>query len=251
MATTNDVFATTLEHHFPGSMPEAEFVANTAELLVRQGFTVDNTLAAVAVCRDEIARTLFTDVEERWGPTFSLASLAGMATAGRTGLSAALSHAPTDNGPKHLVVYAMPHIAIDRDGTIGQVRRLGVSEPSSACGSLAALRSSLLGGHTQIGVDRFDSEQSLLSHRLKPMIGHDDVPDLVNLTKLAAADIEEDLSEIMEEVLTHPDDKSAPPPNGASFTGIQIHGPDDANYVWPRMALLVIDGIRRDIASEL
>jgi len=251
MAATSNVFTATLEQHFPGSIPEADFVSRTAQLLESEGFTRENTIAAVAVCRDEIARPLFVDVEQRWGPTFSLASLAGMATAGRTGLSAALSHAPTDNGRKHLVVYAMPHIAIDRDGAIGQVRRLGVSEPSSACGSLAALRASLLGGHSQIGVDRFDSEQSLLSHRLQPLIGHGDVPDLANLTKLAATAIEEDLSEIMEEVLSHPGDEAGSHPNGASFTGIQIHGPDDANYVWPRNALLVIDGIRRDIASEL
>lgn len=251
MEAANGIFAETAEHHFPGAVPEAEYISRTADLLVDRGFSTSNTLATVAVCRDEIARSLVVDVEERWGPTFSLASLAGMVTAGRTGLSAALSHAPSEDGRKHVVVYAMPHIAIGADGTIGQVRRPGVAEPSSACGALLALRGQLVDGHTQIGVDRFDAEQSLLNHRLRPMVGHGDVPDLVDLTKLAAAAIEEDLTEIVDEVLAHGEDPNERDPSGASFTGIQIHGPDNANYVWPRDAHLVVGGSRQDIASDL
>jgi hypothetical protein len=241
-------FDTTLDAHFPGSIPEAEFVARTAQLLEREGFTKENTLAAVALCRDEIARSLFLDVEDRWGPSFSLASLAGMITAGRTGISAALSHAPTQDGRKHIVVYAMPHIAIDRYGTIGQVQRPGLSEPSSACGALTQFRNGLLAGHHQIGVDRFDAEQSLLGHRLQPMIEHGEVPDLVDLTKWAASAIEDDLEAIIDDVLTESLDNSEVRPDGATFTGVQIHGPDSANYVWPRNAHLVVDGTLQDMA---
>ncbi len=241
-------FDAILDVHFPGSIPEAEFVVRTAQLLESEGFTKENTLATVALCRDEIARSLFVDVEDRWGPAFSLASLAGMITAGRTGLSAALSHAPTSEGLKHIVVYAMPHIAIDRHGTIGQVLRPGLSEPSSACGSLVAFRDGLLAGHHQIGVDRFDAEQSLLGHRLQPMIEHGEVPDLVDLTKWAASAIEDDLRAIIDDVLTDSLDNSGVRPDGATFTGVQIHGPDNANYVWPRDAHLVVNGVFQDIA---
>jgi hypothetical protein len=251
MDMTDDSFAIALQVHFPGSMPETDFVARTAELLDHEGFTKENTLAAVALCRDEIARSLFVDVEDRWGPAFSLASLAGMITAGRTGISAALSHAPTQDGRKHIVVYAMPHIAIDRYGTIGQVQRPGLSEPSSACGALTLYRDGLLAGHHQIGVDRFDAEQSLLSHRLQPMIEHGEVPDLVDLTKWAATAIEDDLRAIIDEVLTESIDNSEDLPHGATFTGVQIHGPDNENYVWPRDAHLVVDGALQDIAPIL
>jgi hypothetical protein len=136
----------------------------------------------------------------------------------------------------------MPHIAIDRDGIIGQVRRPGLSEPSSACGALVAFRDGLLAGHHQIGVDRFDAEQSLLGHRLQPMIEHGEVPDLVDLTKWAASAIEDDLRAIIDEVLTESVDNSEIRPDGATFTGVQIHGPDNANYVWPRDAHLAVVG---------
>ena len=248
VGSTGEPFTATLQGHFPGSIPEAEFVERTAQLLEREGFTKENTLAAVALCRDEIARSLFVDVEDRWGPSFSLASLAGMITAGRTGISAALSHAPTQDGRKHIVVYAMPHIAIDRYGTIGQVQRPGLSEPSSACGALTQFRNGLLAGHHQIGVDRFDAEQSLLGHRLQPMIEHGEVPDLVDLTKWAASAIEDDLRDIIDDVLAESADNSDVRPDGATFTGVQIHGPDNANYVWPRNAHLVVDGALQDMA---
>jgi hypothetical protein len=247
MSTVDDTFAITLQHHFPGAILEAQFVADTADSLRDKGFTNANTLTAVSVCRDEIARSLFVDVEDRWGPTFSLASLAGMVTAGRTGISAALSHAPADDGPKHIVVYAMPHIAIDGDGTIGRVHRPGQAEASSACGSLLAFHERLLDGYTQIGVDRFDAEQSLLGHRLQPMIDRENVPDLVELTKMAATAIESDLMEIIDEVLAQTRDAAEAPPNGATFTGIQVHGPGNTNYVWPRTARIVVGGIPHDI----
>jgi hypothetical protein len=246
----DDAFAATLNQHFPGSIPEAEFVSRTAQLLEDEGFTRENTIAAVAVCRDEIARPLFVDVESRWGPAFNLASLAGMLTAGQTGINAALSHAPSEDGLKRIVVYAMPHIAIDRNGTIGQVRRLGLSEPSSACGALVALRDGLVAGHVQIGVDRFDAEQSLLSHRLQPMIEHLEIPDLVELTKLAATAIEEDLTTIIDTVSSRSTKDTSPRPNGATFTGVQIHGPSGANFVWPRNAHMAIAGELRDLTPD-
>ncbi len=246
-----DAFAGALERHFPGSIPEADYVARTAHLLQGEGFTSKNTLAAVAVCRDEIARSLFVDVEERWGPTFSLASLAGMVTAGRTGIAAALSHAPMHGDLKRIVVYAMPHIAIDAVGTIGQVQRPGLPEPSKACGSLVAFRDAMLAGHVQIGVDRFDAEQSLLSHRLGPLIGHGEVPDLVDLTKLTATAIESDLASIIDEVLGQSSHSNEPRPESATLTGVQIHGPDNMNYVWPRTAHMVIGGTPRDTTAYL
>ena len=149
-----------------------------------------------------------------------------------------------------MVAYAMPHIAIDRHGTIGQVRRLGVSQPSSACGALVAFRDRLIAGHIQIGVDRFDAEMSLLSHRLQPMLEHGEVPDLVELTKMAAVAIEDDLTSIIDEVLTELGDSDSVP-SGATFTGVQIHGPDNTNYVWPRNAHIVVDGTFRDIEMQL
>ena len=124
----NPGFVEALDRHFPGALLEGEFLAGTASLLSSEGFSRDNTLACVALCRDEVTSPLFSDIERMWGPAFSLASLAGMVTAGRTGLAAAVQHAPIHNGRQHFVIYAMAHIAIGAGGTIGQVERPGQCE---------------------------------------------------------------------------------------------------------------------------
>ena len=51
-----------------------------------------------------------------------------------------------------------------------------------------------------MGIDPHDVEQSLLRQRLLPLIGHGDVPSLIDLTRIAAEAIEEDLRSILEVV---------------------------------------------------
>lgn len=240
-------FSQALQRHFPGAVLEGEFIAETALRLTGEGFSNANTLACVALCRDEITSPLFSDVERVWGPAFSFASLAGMMTAGRTGFAAAIQHAPTENGRWHFVVYAMAHIAIDADGTVGRVERPGVQEPSSACGALVAFRDELQEGTLNVEFDRYDAEQSLLKHRLLPMIGYGSVPDLVDLTKLAAAAVEEDFGEILRSLAAEwSETDRLMPTDAAMFSGIQIHGPNGVNFVWPRSAHIKVGGDLRD-----
>ena len=154
-------FTDSLDRFFPGAVREGEFVAATRDLLSPHGFTPDNTLACVAVCRDEIAGHLVGDVEQAWGPSFSLASLAGMVTAGRSGIRAAIHHGPIDGGRQHLIIYAMPHVAIGEDGTVGQVLRPGVPHPSTACGALVAFREDVLASLQQRAGGELEFEATL------------------------------------------------------------------------------------------
>lgn len=232
-------YSATRDEFFPGALPEREYVATTRELLSPHGFTSDNTLACVAVCRDEIAGHMVGDVEEAWGPSFSLASLAGMVTAGRSGIRAALHHGPVEGGRQHLLIYAMPHIAIGEDGAVGQVLRVGLPRPSTACGALVALRAELARGEVAGDFDPHDIEQSLLRQRLLPLIDHREVPSLVELTRIAAQAIDEDLRSILAIVGS---EEPRSPVSGAMFTGIQIHGPGGTDAVWPRSGYLAVDG---------
>jgi hypothetical protein len=243
----NPGFAEALDRHFPGAVLEKEFIAETASRLRCEGFSKSNTLACVALCRDEITRPLFSGVERMWGSAFSFAGLAGMVTAGRTGLAAAIHHAPIEDGRRRFVIYAMAHIAINADGTIGRVERPGIPEPSSACGALVAFRDELREGTLEVEFDRYDTEQSLLKHRLLPLIGYGNVPDLVELTKLTVTAIEEDLREILRSLAAgwRATDR-AMPGDAAMFSGIQIHGPDGVNFVWPLSAHLELGGNLRD-----
>jgi len=241
-------FARVVQQHFPGAIPQSVFVANTAARLAQSGFTKANTLACVALCRDEIAASLLDDVERHWGSIFSLASLAGMVTAGTTGIAAAIDHAPLENGRGHFVVYAMPHIAIGADGQVGHVVRSGVPDPSNACGALTAFREELLGGSISVEIDHLDAEQSLLRHRLAPSIGSGAVPGLVELTKIAATAVEQDLKQIFAVVTdSWATVGKAIPTDAAMFTGIQIHGPSGLHLVWPRAARIEVGGSINDL----
>ncbi|MFV9672492.1 MAG: hypothetical protein ACNYZH_04640 [Acidimicrobiia bacterium] len=240
-------FVEALDRHFPGAMPEGEYIDETAARLSGEGFTNANTIACVALCRDEVTRPIFSDVERVWGPAFSFAGLAGMVTAGRTGLSATIHHAPIENGRRRFVIYAMAHIAIDAGGTIGRLERPGIPEPSSACGALVAFSEELRKGTLVVEFDRYDTEQSLLKHRLLPLIEYGNVPDLVDLTKLTVTAIEEDLREILRSLEDEwKESGQAIPADEAIFSGIQIHGPDGANFVWPVTSHVEVGGDSSD-----
>ncbi len=239
----NPGFVEALDRHFPGAVLEEEFIAETVSRLSREGFSKDDTIACVALCRDEVTRPLFSDVEHFWGPAFSFAGLAGMVTAGRTGLAAAIDHAPIEDGRRRLVIYATAHIAIDADGTIGRLGRPGILEPSSACGALVAFRSELEAGTLVVEFDRYDTEQSLLKHRLLPLIEYGTVPHLVDLTKLTVTAIEDDLQEILRSLAEEwRKTDQAMPGDAAMFSGIQIHGPDGVNFVWPLSVRIELGG---------
>jgi len=187
---------------------------------------------------------MLVDAEAFWGPVFSLASLAGLLTAGRTGMSAAAAHIPVEEDHRHFVLYAMAHIAIGSDGSIGVVMRPGLPEASKACGALTAFQGELVAGNLNISIDRLDLEQSFLKLRLLPLIRYGSVPSLVELTKLTADAIEADLSAIVRSLL---DGGEARVTDGAFFTGIQIHGPGGVTYIWPRSGQLETNGERTEL----
>lgn len=237
-------FYRALAEYFPGAVREQEFLESSARVLADEGFTKSNTLAGVAICRDEIAHPMLIDTEALWGPVFSLASLAGLLTAGRTGMTAAAAHIPIEDGRRHFVLYAMPHVAIGADGTVGEVRRPGLPKPSRACGALVAFRGELLAGSLDVSIDKLDIEQTFLKLRMLPLVGFGSVPGLVELTKLTADAIEEDLWAISRSLM---DGEEGSVSDGAFFTGIQVHGPGGVNFVWPRTGHLEVDGERTEL----
>ncbi len=228
-------FETSLKKNFEGAITESDYVAQTVSVLSGQGFTPENTIACVGVCRDEITQPLIAKIKEAWGEAFNFSSLAGMLFLGKTGFSAAEHHAPDEEGRERYIFFALPHIAIHTDGEIGVCRRAGRKDTSSACGALLAFKSELEGGRVQLGLDVDDVEQSLIRMRLLQEIPYGQVPDLLALTKTTLQVIQSDLKRMIE--LTVHNDRS----DYAVFTGIQIHGPD-RNYIWPDESCCVVDG---------
>lgn len=219
---------------------EVDFVARTYEALEKFGFSAENTIACVGVCRDEITQPLIGLIKGKWGEVFNLSSLAGMFLAGKTGLSAAMHHAPNRDGKERYVYYALPHIAIDDEVQVGCCKRTGRGGKSIACGALNAFQKEIAGGTINPTMDNEDVEQSLLKMRLLKEIPYGQVPGLLELTKITQKVIQADLEHSLKRLIDT--DKS----NFAVVTGIQIHGPD-GNYVWPAACYAVVEGVRQDI----
>ncbi|KAF0144855.1 MAG: low-co2 inducible protein lcib [Nitrospirae bacterium] len=236
-------FDDVLKKYFDRVYTEVDFVKKTYSSLKDLGFNDDNTIAATCICRDEISQTLRSIIKHMWGEAFNLSSLAGMFFAGKTGLSAAMHHAPVEDGKERYVFYALPHIAIASDGKPGVCRREGREGASTACGALVAFQKEMAGGRLNLALDNEDVEQSLLKTRLLGEIPYGKVPDLIELTKITQTAIQADLERTLNKVVNK--DRS----NYAVITGIQIHGPEN-NYVWPAECYAIVNGKQIQLKVE-
>ena len=232
-----------LKENFDHVVKEVDYVRKTYNLLKTFGFNDDNSIASVCVCRDEISQTVRSIIKHIWGEAFNFSSLAGMFTAGKTGLKAAMHHAPNVEGRERYVFYVVPHIAVNEDGKSGFCKRRGIKEDTSACGALCLFLDELYTGKLHIKIDEEDIEESLLKRRLLKEITYGDIPSLIELTKITRKVIQEDLEHALEKVV---DTKKS---DYAVLTGIQIHAPD-ANYIWPADSYVVVDGEKQELKID-
>jgi hypothetical protein len=234
-------FQKALDLHFPNTISEIDFIRSTQAALNIHGFRPQNSITCVGVCRDEFTRTLVDNIQKAWGKVFDFSSLGGMLSLGKTGLGAAHNHAPIDGGRERYIYFVLAHIAIDHDGEIGVCYRPGRPGPSEACGALIAFRQEMLDGILRLEIDLEDIEQSRLKHRMFRKILYGDLPDLVTLTKIAYEVILEDLEHLVDETV------NTSVSDYAILSGIQIHGPERAQYIWPGAIYVVKNGIREQI----
>jgi len=235
-------FEEVLTKHFDKVFTEVDFVKKTYASLKELGFTDDNSIASVCVCRDEISQTVRSIIKHTWGEAFNFSSLAGMFTAGKTGIKAAMHHAPSVDGKERYVFYVVPHIAVNEDGKTGFCKRKGIKE-SSACGALCLFLEELNEGKLHITIDEEDIEESLLKRRLLREIPYGHIPDLLELTKITRKVIQSDMEHALAKVV----DTSKS--DYAVITGIQIHGPD-GNYIWPAECYAVVNGEKQELKLE-
>ena len=185
-------------------------------------------MGMAAICRDEIVEACHDQIIHYWGKTFNCCSLAGFVTIGKTGLGAATAHAPIceKDGKRRFVFVAMPHIAISREGEVGKCQREGIAKISNACGALDAIVGELKSGKVNIQLDMADVEQSLVRHRILADLPYGDKPTLDEITRLALDIITNDVEKLTETLDVNVYDY-------AVLTGIQVHGPEDVDWVYP------------------
>ncbi|MEA5532948.1 hypothetical protein [Crocosphaera sp. XPORK-15E] len=244
--SSNPLFYETLQTNFPGSLPMADYIKNTYNTLNEYGFNKGKTIGMVAICRDEITDILIDEVIKYWGKTFNCCSLAGFVMMGKTGLAAATHHTPIIDGIRRFTFYAMPHIAISKNGEIGKVYREGIQQASHACGALEAIMKELQSGYLQLITDMQDIEQSIIRQKILSSLKYGDKPNLVEITKLASQIISQDVNQLLSSL-----DNSIF--NYAVMTGIQIHGPLDTHWIYPQDFYVVgadIPGGKKSLNQE-
>jgi len=228
----NPAFHQTLQTHFPGALSMTDYMAKTYQCLGAYGFCEENTMAMVSSCRDEIADSLFVEVIRYWGKTFNCCSLAGFIMMGKTGLAAAIDHTPIVDDVRRIIFYAMPHIAISKEGEIGKIYRDGVQKISHACGALGSIVEELKFSSPKLEMDMQDIEQTIIRQKILSTINYGDKPDLIGITKSASqiicSDVEKLLNTLDRSVFKY-----------AVITGIQIHGPMDTHWIYPQAFYVV------------
>lgn len=226
------LFQQMLQAHFPGALPMGDYMLQTCRYLRKFGFRDENTLGLVAVCRDEIAEPFVDLVIKYWGKTFDCRSLGGFLLMGKSGIAAATAHAPIVDGVRRFVLFAMPHIAISKQGEIGTVYREGIHQASHSCGSLSTVVKELESGRINLETDLDDMEQCCVRHKILSAINYGDKLDQLSITHLACRIIGDDVERLLGAV-----DPSTY--NYAVLTGILIHGPADTHWIYPQRCSLV------------
>jgi Limiting CO2-inducible proteins B/C beta carbonyic anhydrases len=193
------------------------FLDRVEHELAPYGFTPTTALPLLSVCRDELMADFRRDVRRRWGHFFDLASLGGLPLLGRTGVAAALGHAPLDGVRHRLLVLALPHVGLE-GSVVGSVVRPGVPGTTSACGAIVVAQQALAAGVSGVVLDRHDVEESLLVARLHETLGSGAVPDLVATTELVRRAAVDELRLLAGELST-PD----APVDVALVSGVLVH----------------------------
>ncbi len=222
------------------TVPMETFLTQETRRLRDRGFDPEQALAVTATCRDEILAPLRGRVRAHWHRAFDFSSLSGLPLAGVTGASAVLDHAPQTGARAEVVIFALPHIGVLADGTVGLAMRRGRATPTSACGSLVAAMQWARSPDAALqaaAIDPSDPEQSLVRQRLLR-----DVPDLADADLF---EVTRRLRELMvQDVRTLVDRVSSPhAADVAIVSGVLVHGPDGLDHVEPAESWTRVAGV--------
>ncbi len=155
-------------------------------------------MLADSICSDDVNSIQYpARTQEFLGP-FKMGGLNGFPFTGLTGMSAFASHVP-DNGA--VFIYYGPHIGITKEGTIGEIQRLGQSRNSGCCGAAKAALGKLT--HNQIAagnITELDYQMNTIEQilfREKERIVSAKAP-LFEATEVMYAAIDQRINELVE-----------------------------------------------------
>ncbi|HNU41532.1 MAG: hypothetical protein UZ12_BCD005002082 [Bacteroidetes bacterium OLB12] len=139
----------TVKKWYPNAMTTVDTVNRLLDVIEEKLHLKPNQLMhADSMCCDDVNAIQYPPrAYEMLGP-FKMGGLNGFPFAGVTGMNAFAHHVPEDGA---VVVFYAPHIGITKDGTIGEIHRIGQSKNSGCCGAAKAALGKLLKNEIQHG----------------------------------------------------------------------------------------------------
>ncbi len=121
-------------------------------------------MLADSICSDDVNSIQYpARAQEFLGP-FKMGGLDGFPFTGLTGMGAFASHVPDDGA---VFIYYGPHIGVSREGTLGEIHRLGQSKHSACCGAAKGALSKLVNNLIEPGkVTELDYQMNTLEQIL-------------------------------------------------------------------------------------
>jgi hypothetical protein len=139
-----------------------DFVEYELDLEPRQVMLADS------ICSDDVNSIQYpARTQEFLGP-FKMGGLDGFPFTGLTGMGAFASHVPDDGA---VFIYYGPHIGITKNGTLGEIHRIGQSKNSGCCGAAKGalnklIQNQIVGGNiTELDYQMNTTEQILFKEK--------------------------------------------------------------------------------------
>ena len=135
---------TTVQKWYLQALTSIDTVNRLLDTIERElGLQPNQLMHADSMCCDDVNAIQYPPrALEMLGP-FHLGGLNGFPFAGITGMNAFAHHVPEDGA---VIVFYAPHIGITKDGTIGEIHRIGQRGNSACCGAAKGALGKLLDG---------------------------------------------------------------------------------------------------------
>ena len=153
---------------FPEAAPYDQVLDEYYQRMIHEfGMEIENTIAAVSLCPDELNNVVIEKVRSYFNNVFLIGGLAGYPFTGITGFNAFGDHIPDDGTA---FVFFGPHLAID-EKSLGFVHRHGQQRDTLSCGAaFGAYRSLLQHKGMPDQIDPDDFQQGRIQQMLAPKL---------------------------------------------------------------------------------
>lgn len=151
----------TVQKWYPKALSSIDTVNRLLDTIERElGLQPNQLMHADSMCCDDVNAIQYPPrALEMLGP-FHLGGLNGFPFAGITGMNAFAHHVPEDGA---VVIFYAPHIGVTKDGTIGEIHRIGQSGNSACCGAAKGALGKLLDGKIIEGnISSLDFQQNTI-----------------------------------------------------------------------------------------